>query len=138
MSAQLTVRCQVRFTNAARGRKTVEKGAKPLAPAVPEGRVPKLARLLALALKLDSQLRGGAFTDHAQLAALGRVSRARISQIVSLAYLAPDIQEAILFLPRTVRGRDPVILHDVLPIAAEVDWRRQRRLWQRLAQTISG
>jgi hypothetical protein len=43
--------------------------------------------------------------------------------------LAPDIQERVLFLPRTERGRDPVILHDLLPIAATADWRRQRRLW---------
>ena len=48
---------------------------------------------------------------------------------MSLLYLAPDIQEQILFLPRIERGGDPVILHDLLPIAAVPDWRKQRRLW---------
>ena len=56
------------------------------------------------------------------------MTRARVSQIMALL-LAPDIQEQVLFLPRTERGRDPVILHDLLPIAATADWKRQRRLW---------
>jgi hypothetical protein len=46
--------------------------------------------------------------------------------------LAPDIQEALLFLPPTPRGRDPIILADVLPLAALLDWRTQRRLWRQL------
>jgi hypothetical protein len=37
-----------------------------------------------------------------------------------------------LFLPPTVRGRDPIILADLMPIAAACDWRKQRRLWRRL------
>jgi hypothetical protein len=67
-----------------------------------------------------------------EAARLGHVTRARISQVMSLLYLAPDLQEQILFLPRIERGRDTVILRDLLPIAALADWRRQRRLWRRL------
>jgi hypothetical protein len=63
---------------------------------------------------------------------LGQVTRARISQILNLIHLAPDLQEALLFLPPTQRGRDPIILADLMPIAAAVDWRKQRRLWRRL------
>jgi hypothetical protein len=66
------------------------------------------------------------------LAALGHVSRARISQILSLINLAPDLQEALLFLPPTLRGRDAILLADLMPIAAAFDWRKQRRLWRRL------
>ena len=58
------------------------------------------------------------------------MTRARVSQVMALLLLAPDLQEQILFLPRTERGRDPIILHDLLPIAATADWRRQRRLWE--------
>ena len=43
--------------------------------------------------------------------------------------LVPDLQEAVLFLPRTVRGRDPIPLWRLQPIAAALDWRKQRRLW---------
>ena len=44
----------------------------------------------------------------------------------------PDIQEAILFLPRTLAGRDPIRDHDIRPITAVLDWRKQRRLWKSL------
>jgi hypothetical protein len=66
---------------------------------------------------------------------LGHVTRARVSQIVNLLSLAPDIQEALLFLPPTQRGRDPIILADLQPIAATFDWRKQRRLWRQLLLT---
>jgi hypothetical protein len=51
---------------------------------------------------------------------------------MNLLQLAPDIQEALLLLPRIERGRDPIREHHVRPIAAELDWRKQRRLWARL------
>ena len=56
--------------------------------------------------------------DYAALARLGHVSRARVSQVMALLSLAPDLQEAVLFLPRTVRGRDPDP-----PVAAAADRR---------------
>jgi hypothetical protein len=69
------------------------------------------------------------------LASLGHVTRARVSQIASLLHLAPDLQEALLFLPPTERGRDPIILADLMPLAAAFDWRKQRRLWRQLLPT---
>jgi hypothetical protein len=53
---------------------------------------------------------------------------------MSLVHLAPDLQEELLFLPRTERGRDPVILRDLQPIAAVSDWGMQRVLWVRLLE----
>ena len=64
-------------------------------------RVPRLARLLALALELEGLVRDGTIRDYATLARLGHVSRARMSQVMNLLVLAPDIQEEILFLPST-------------------------------------
>ena len=55
---------------------------------------------------------------------------------MSLLYLAPDIQETILFLPRVERGGDPVVLHELLPIAGAADWAKQRRLWRRLGDVF--
>lgn len=46
---------------------------------------------------------------------------------MNLLNLAPEIQEEIMFLPRVERGKDPVHLRVVLPIAAELDWGQQRR-----------
>jgi hypothetical protein len=66
------------------------------------------------------------------LARLWHVSCARISQILNLLQLAPDIQEELLFLARQVRGRDPIQLARLQPIAAHFDWSKQRRLWREL------
>ena len=64
----------------------------------PQGRAPRIARLLALAHKLDGLVRSGAVRDYAELARLGHVSAARVSQIMILLQLAPAIQEYVLFL----------------------------------------
>src|SRR5437763_15707769 len=141
MNESRTVQCAVHFEREARGRKRVEPGAEQPLLALPPGRVPRVARFLALALRLQEQLRRGLLKDNAEVARLGHVTRARVSQILTLVHLAPDIQEAILFLPRTQRGRDPVILSDVIPIAMELDWKRQRRARQTLtgpARAASG
>ena len=135
MNEPRTVQCAVHFEREARGRKRVETGAEQPSVAPPPGRVPRLARFLALALRLEVQLRQCVLKDCAEVARLGHVTRARVSQILTLVHLAPDIQEAILFLPRTQRGRDPVILSDVIAIAMELDWKRQRRAWRRLMGT---
>src|SRR5205823_14385729 len=132
MNEPRTVQCAVHFEREARGRKRVHPGAEQASAALPPGRVPRLARFLALALRLEGQLRQGVLKDCGEVARLGHVTRARVSQLLTLVHLAPDIQEAILLLPRTQRGRDPVILSDVLPIAMEPDWKRQRRAWRRL------
>jgi hypothetical protein len=92
---------------------------------------------MALALRCEQLLREGHVASYAELARLGHVTHARISQIMNLLYLAPDVQEAILFLPRTERGRDPIILRDLQPIAATLDWRDQRERWRRVQQRPS-
>jgi hypothetical protein len=52
---------------------------------------------------------------------------------MSLLCLAPNIQESILFLPLTQQGRDAIRERNDRPIAAILDWRKQRRLWKELA-----
>jgi hypothetical protein len=94
----------------------------------------RVARLLALALRIDEQLRKGELTSYSEVAELGHVTRARVSQIMNLLNLAPDLQEAVLFLPRTDRGRDSIILQQLQPIASILDWRKQRVLWQQLTK----
>ena len=104
-------------------------------PALPP-RVPRLARLLALARKLEGLVRNGTIRDYATLARLGQVSRARMSQVMSLLLLAPDIQEEILFLPATQSGRDAITLSHLQPIALVPSWAKQRRLWHHLKQKL--
>src|SRR5262245_41724516 len=94
---------------------------------VERGRVPRVARLMALAVRFEQLVRSGAVRDYAGLAKLGRVSRARITQIMNLLHLAPDLQERVLFLPRVESGRDAVYLDQLQPLAGILDWRAQRR-----------
>ncbi len=61
---------------------------------------------MALAIRLDQLIRDGVVADQAELARLGHLTRARLTQIMNLLCLAPDLQEQILFLPLTERGRD--------------------------------
>jgi hypothetical protein len=90
---------------------------------------------MALAIRCDQLVRTGEVSGYAELAKLGHVTPARMSQIASLLMLAPDIQEEVLFLPRTLQGRDSFQLRDLLPIAAISDWRRQRTKWKQLANS---
>ncbi len=137
MSESLTIECSVHFHRRDRGRKELRPGAAPQAAPVELGWVPRVSRWLALAIRFEGLLRAGEVTSYRELARLGHVSAARVSQVMNLLYLAPDIQEAILFLPRTQRGRDPLVLRDLQPIASTLDWRAQRALWAALRMQCS-
>lgn len=95
-----------------------------VAPAtVPSGRAPRLARLVALAHKLDELVRDGTVKSYRELAELGHVSPARLSQILVLINLAPKIQEYVLFLSA---GEGSFIKEvELRSIAREPLWERQ-------------
>jgi hypothetical protein len=92
---------------------------------------------MALALRFDELVRSGAVRDYAELARLGRVSRARLTQVMSLLHLAPDLQEEILFLPRVQSGRDRIHLHELQALTALLDWQEQRRRWNTVHGTAT-
>jgi hypothetical protein len=92
---------------------------------------------MALALRFEQLLCEGEIGNYAELARLGHVSRARVSQIVGLLSLAPTIQEALLFLPRTTSGRDHIHLRQLLSVAAVLEWRQQLVLWKALRERTS-
>lgn len=84
---------------------------------------------MALAIRFDDLLQRGEVKDYADLARLGHVTRARVTQIMNLLNLAPDIQEEILFLPPVEAGRDQIMEWQVRPVAAKPVWETQRRAW---------
>ena len=90
----------------------------------------RIARILALAHRLDELVRSGAVRDHGELARLGHVSPARICQFMTLLHLAPAIQEYLLFLTtaETIPITEPVLRK----IAREPRWDRQRAVFQSL------
>jgi len=95
-------------------------------------RLPRITRLLALAVRFEGLLREGTVRDYAELARLGGVSRARITQIMSLRNLAPVIQERILELPAVSAAADSVNEHALREVAQRWDWREQMRMWEQL------
>lgn len=126
------VTTKVHFGTSDRGRREMRVGRAPAASETPAGRVPRVARLMALAIRFDGLIREGAVADQAEIARLGHVTPARMTQIMNLLHLAPDIQEQILDLPLVERGRDPITERDLRPIAAVLDWKCQRGLWHDL------
>lgn len=130
MNTSINYQCKLKFERRGRGgRKSVREPNAQDEPTLQSGRVPRVARLMALAIRFEDLIQRGDVTDYAELARLSHVSRARITQIMNLRLLAPVIQEAILFLPRFSEGRDPICLRQLQRIALVPDWCKQRRLW---------
>ncbi|MCZ2341124.1 MAG: hypothetical protein LC104_04920 [Bacteroidales bacterium] len=128
----LKIECEVHFERRKQS-KILETGPAPARPPEP-GHLPRITRLMALAIRCEQLLRDGVVRNGSAIAHLGHITRARVSQIMNLLNLAPDIQEAILFLPRVERGRAPILLQQLQSVALVPDWRKQRKLWAKLLQ----
>ncbi len=134
--AEPRIEFKVHFDTSRRGRKRAVVGDRP-APAAPTpGRMPRVTRLMALAIRFEHLIRDGEVRDLAEIARLGQVTRARVTQIMNLLHLAPDIQQEILALPRVEAGRDPITERELRPIAAIPDWRKQRAAWRAVATSL--
>ena len=96
----------------------------------PPGRVPRVARMLALAHQIDAMIRAGKIADLAEAARRLGLTRARVTQIVNLTLLAPAIQEPILDLPPVTSGRDRITERTLRPIVTEPAWERQMVRWR--------
>ncbi len=129
MSQTVTIRRRVRFRTARPKQTLCQQNAQ---PEETPGRIPRVARLMALAIRLERLIAEGRVLNYAALARLAHVSRARITQITNLTLLTPDIQDAILFLPPVQHRPDTITERDLRPIAGEPDWTRQRMLWAAL------
>ena len=102
------------------------------APGTGRGRLPRVAEVLALAIGFDDTIRRGLARDYSDLARLGCISKERVSQIMRLVWLAPDIQQEILTLPRTSLGRFHVGEVALRQVASKMLWGEQREAWGRL------
>lgn len=120
----LKIQTKVHIGRGRRGKREMRRGEN--TSPVP-GRIPRVAKLMALAIRFDQLIRDDVVADYAELARLGQVSRARETQIMNLLNLATDIQERILSMPRVEAGRDPLTERELREVVAEVDWARQRR-----------
>lgn len=123
-----TVTKQIHFAVHHR-RKVALPGLAPEKPCL-GGRIPRVSRLMALAIRFDRLLSDGIVSDLSELARLAHVTQPRMTQIMNLLHLAPDIQEEILHLPTVKAGDDPITERDLRPIAAMRDWRKQGMAWR--------
>jgi hypothetical protein len=95
----------------------------------PSERVPRVARLLALAYRIEGMIRSGELKDWAEAARLIGVTRARMTQIANLMLLAPEIQHFILCSDLGSNSQDPTNEHDARLIVKQTSWVTQ---WQLL------
>ena len=128
MTNRVVSKEKIHFKFEHRGRKCIKNGPAPNKKT--NGKIPRLSRLMALAIRFDDLIRKGGIENQVDLAQLGHVSRARVTQIMNLLHLAPDIQEQILFLPRWTCGKDPYPETQIRPIVQQWDWGKQREMWQ--------
>ena len=126
----IKVKRKVAFQGEAHKRRDAAKAAK--VTLAQSGRIPRIARLVALASRMQTMIDSGQVESFQQLAELGRISQPRMTQIMSLLNLAPDIQEELLYLPEVIQGK--AVIHERLlrPLTTEIDWKVQRRLWGRI------
>ena len=131
MSMNQEVTYGVDFCAGGKGRRNSKAFSSPQLPSelpAASSSIPRIARLMALAIRFEGLLRGNRIRDYAELARLGRVTRARITQIMKLLLLAPDLQEQILFLPHT-QGLNE---RNLRSIVRQIDWDEQRRMFQEI------
>ena len=69
------------------------------------GRVPRIARLIAFAHHLDAQIRAGTYTGMADAARKLSLSRGRLTQILNLTLLCPEVQSEIVSMPPVTAGQ---------------------------------
>lgn len=96
--------------------------SKPKPQKIPK--TPRVAELLRKAMEWQELLESGKGVTQADIARREGLSRARVTQIMDLLNLAPDIQKHILSMPEAVRR--PVVTERALrPIAKLIEPSRQ-------------
>jgi hypothetical protein len=127
--SKLSVTREFHVRTEGRGRKRIRRGPK----SATVDCVPRVAKLMALAIRFDELISYGTVTDQAELARIGQVTRARLTQIMNLLSLAPTIQEQLLFL--SADAADPhgaITERHLRRVSAPVDWSTQRKLLRRM------
>lgn len=92
--------------------------------------------MLALAHALQRRVDAGEFADYADMARALGFTRARITQLMDLLLLAPDIQHEILHL-EVAPGAQPISERALREgVLRSLDWSEQRRAWEKLRRSF--
>jgi hypothetical protein len=100
----------------------------PMELLTPVRRPAQVAHMLALAHHIQGAIDRGDFEDRADVARHLNLTRARITQVLDLILLAPDLQEAVLDL-EAVDGVEPFSEHVLRSLARPAAWAEQRSHW---------
>jgi hypothetical protein len=108
------------------------KGFSAEAPPGPSRRPARVAVTLALAHTIQRAIDSGEIRDQAEAARRMGLTRARVTQILDMTFLAPDLQEELLLLP-AITGVNP-LKERVLRSIVRASWVNQRsrlkhKLW---------
>ena len=123
----ITVSQTITLTKSSKGRNRLQAG-EAVVPVRPRGSIPRISRLMALAIKYQGMLDRGEVSGVTELARLCHVTQPRMSQILNLNLLSPSFQEKLLFLPEPTSGK-PTIHERALRFACTViDWESQSRI----------
>jgi len=106
--------------------------SRPEAPLSGNGRLPRVTQIMALAIHFQDLIKRGEARDYADLARLGCLTRERMSQIMELVWLAPDIQQEILGFKSATSARFPISEVAVRKVAGLLSWDGQRAAWREL------
>lgn len=103
-------------------------------PAADSGRVPRISKLMALAIRYDQMLNEGVVKSQTELAELLHISQPRMTQIMNLLHLSPEIQEEILMLVELTPG-SAMNEHHLRKITSSICWKEQVKNWSRVNST---
>ena len=135
----VTVTYKFEVTRGRKGRKQLAPPAAPieqdtppasLRPVIDPSSIPKLTRLLVLGHHFERLVRDGVVVDYTQLARLTGLSKARVTQILNLTMLPPDVQLEVLLLDGADVRRHRLFEKTAARLAAaHSDWNEQRAAW---------
>jgi hypothetical protein len=87
--------------------------------------------MLALAHKIEDAVHRGVVRDRAEVARRLGLTRSRVTQLLDLTLLAPDIQGDLLAL-ESVDGVEPLCEYRIRVVAHAGSWDQQRERWMEI------
>jgi hypothetical protein len=105
---------------------------EPPAPPEPVRRPARVALMLALAHKIQDAIDRGVVRDHVDAAQRLGLTSGRVTQLLDLTLLAPDIQERLLF-SESIDGVESISERQFRRIIRFSGWGEQREKWRRIS-----
>ena len=92
--------------------------------------------MMALAHHFETAMEAGTIKGPSDAGRRIGITSERVTQVLTLRYLAPDIQEDVLFLEIT-EGGEPFTENDLRKVARVLSWPLQRSLYARLQPSFA-